>query len=138
MVYLDLPADLGYRHLALRAVLAVCQRLAQPAGFGDAVVSAVGEAFNNAVIHGGEPGAAGEAPRVEIAIGASRQAVEIQVADYGPGFSLSDVALPELDPLSIDELPERGMGLFIIHGLMTEVRYAPGRPNVLFMRKRLG
>jgi anti-sigma regulatory factor (Ser/Thr protein kinase) len=126
--------DLKFRYLALGVVAAVCRGLRQPAEIVDAVASAVGEAFNNAVIHADGPSNQGE---VEIEIEVRDGMIEIRVADYGAGFSLDKVASPALDPPSIDSLPERGMGLFIIQALMTQVDYVVGRPNVLRMSRAL-
>ncbi len=140
MLYLHLPATLTSRYLAVRAMSALCRALKQPDAFIDAVVSSVGEAFNNAVIHGVPANECDESEdSVEIEISLQDQTLEIRVLDYGRGFSLSDVPLFDLDvdPLTIDELPECGMGLCIIRGLMSQVEYDKGRPNVLSMRKDL-
>lgn len=132
MVYLQLPANLEYRYLAMRATQAACSPLGQPPEVLDALASAVGEAFNNAVLHGsaGAPEAG-----VEIEIDLQPDAIAIRVLDYGEGFSLASVPPPDLEAL--DDLPEGGMGLFIIRGLMSDVRYELGEPNVLCMRKEL-
>jgi serine/threonine-protein kinase RsbW len=132
MVYIQLPANLEYRYLAMRATQAACSPLGQPPDVLDALASAVGEAFNNAVLHGAGPA---EDPAVEIEIGLEPDAVEIRVLDYGQGFSLASVPPPDLEAL--DDLPEGGMGLYIIRGLMSDVAYEVGTPNVLYMRKEL-
>ena len=132
MVYLQLPANLEYRYLAMRATQAACLPHAQSPEVLDALASAVGEAFNNAVLHGSSDEAD---PAVEIEIGVEPGAVEIRVLDYGEGFSLDNVPEPDLEAL--DDLPEGGMGLFIIRGLMSDVEYQVGSPNVLYMRKDL-
>lgn len=134
MIYLQVPMDLKFRYLALGVVAAVCRRLRQPTEITDAVASAVGEAFNNAVIHADVSSRERE---VEIEVEVRDGMLEVRVADYGAGFSLDEVASPSLDPQSIESLPERGMGLFIIQGLMTRVDYVLGRPNVLRMSRAL-
>ena len=55
-----------------------------------------------------------------------------QMRDYGRSFDPRTVPPPDLDAL-----PESGMGAFIIQGLMDEIHYRPGHPNVLTLVKRL-
>lgn len=149
MVYIEVPASLTFRHLLMRALATVCRGLRQPAAFTDAVLSAVGEAFNNAVLHGAGPG--GAHPVVEVEVGVEADVMLIRICDYGAGFSLDAVPdlagladlvgldddLGPLDDAGVDRLPESGMGLFIMRALMAEVDYRPGRPNVLSLRKPL-
>ncbi len=55
----------------------------------------------------------------------------VELRDYGESFDLDAVATPDLD-----QLPESGLGIFIIKAFMT-IRYRPGRPNVLTLSKSL-
>lgn len=135
MIKLQVPAELTYRDVALRVVSASCKVFAgrsaavEPREFQDQVVSAVGEAFNNTVLHAyrGRPEG-----RVTIEVELLHEAVEIRIIDEGVAFDLSAVPTPELD-----ELPESGMGLFIMRAFMDDVSYRPGPPNVLRLRKCL-
>ena len=91
------------------------------------VVSAVGEAFNNIALHGH----AGMPPgpvRIEVAWDARR--LVVTMIDSGRTFDPASVAPPKLE-----EMPERGMGLFIMTKSMDEVDYQPGPPNVLRLVK---
>lgn len=137
MIRLNVPCSLDYRDLAMRLVAAACKlvdaqrRNDQTGGlepddeFDNMVISAFGEAFNNAVMHGkqsdGELG-------IEIETEAGR--VTIRLLDHGQSFDPDAVAPPILE-----QLPESGMGLFIIHACMHDVVYRPGRPNVLSMTR---
>jgi anti-sigma regulatory factor (Ser/Thr protein kinase) len=56
----------------------------------------------------------------------------VELRDDGASFDLDAVPEPNLP-----NLPERGMGVFIIRACMDELTYVPGRPNVLRMHKRL-
>jgi serine/threonine-protein kinase RsbW len=138
---LKVPGSLEYRDLAMRFVAAAC-RLAQVRAvsaaearrpddeFDDHVISAVGEAFNNAVLHGD-----GGESDVEIEIQLAADRLTVRLLDFGSSFDLAAVPTPDLD-----RLPESGMGLYIIRACMNEVTYEPGRPNVLSMTRhnRLG
>ena len=135
MIRLCLPGTLEYRDIALRVVSAASKLV--HAGGGDSrkeadefdaqVVSAFGEAFNNIAIHGyGGMAVAGD---VDMEIDVADERLSIRIMDTGRSF----------DPLGIpppEELPERGMGIFIIRSFMDEVRYRSGTPNVLEIVKR--
>jgi len=93
-------------------------------------VSAFGEAFNNVAIHGYrdlEPG------NVDIEISWTQEQIVIQMSDSGRTFDPD--ATP---PPALDELPEGGMGIFIMRSFMDEVENTAGPPNVLRLIKRRG
>lgn len=98
--------------------------------FRDAITTAFGEAFNNVVLHGYEDRTDGVLD-VEADLGASE--MTLRLLDTGRSADLGSA--PKLD---LDELVEGGMGVFMIHQLMDEVRYSPGSPNVLSLTKRTG
>lgn len=133
MIKLQVPAKLTYRDVALRVISAGCKvfasRVDLPVEFQDQVVSAIGEAFNNTVLHAyrGRPEG-----KVTIEFDPQDKQLEIRIIDDGQSFDLSAVPTPELD-----ELPESGMGLFIMRAFMDEVSYQAGPPNVLYLRKCL-
>ncbi len=132
------PGTLRYRDLAVRVVGAACKLVgtaddASTSGrsneWDNEVVSAFGEAFNNAAIHsysGKKPG------DVEVEVDVKPTSITIRLIDWGGSFALEDVPLPDLDAL-----PESGLGLYIIRSFMDEVTYKPGTPNVLSMTKHL-
>lgn len=119
----------------MRVVSAGCKIFASdskrvtPQQFQEEVVSALGEAFNNTVFHAyrGRPDG-----RVTIEVEPQGDLLEVRIIDEGITFDLSAVPTPDLD-----ELPESGMGLFIIRSFMDDVSYRSGPPNVLSLRKRL-
>jgi serine/threonine-protein kinase RsbW len=125
---------LEHRDVALRAVSAACKlvtRRPQRSEWNEFrmhVVSAVGEAFNNIVLHG----YAGKNEGViEMEIRTDPDRITIELRDYGESFDLDAVATPDLDLL-----PESGLGIFIMRAFMS-IRYRPGRPNVLTLSKSL-
>jgi serine/threonine-protein kinase RsbW len=136
IIRIEVEGQLAQRDVALRTVSDACRVvLARKRGRNkrrvlDHVLSAVGEAFNNIAVHGYR----GEEPGVvEIEVGVDRRGyLAVQMRDYGRSFDPRTVPPPDLDAL-----PESGMGAFIIQGLMDEIHYRPGRPNVLTLVKRL-
>lgn len=126
---LHVPGTIAYRHLAIRLVSTACKMAcdASEPTFEAEVVSAFGEAFNNVAVHGHR----GLAPAsVQIEIDWDDDKLTITMIDSGHTFDPNEVAPPNLD-----ELPERGMGWFIMTSCMDDVDYRPGPPNVLRMAK---
>src|SRR5262249_18050932 len=96
--------------------------------FDDQVISAFGEAFNNAVIHSYGP-SGGD---LEIEVDAATDRLVIRLLDFGRPFDMGQVPSPDLD-----SLPESGLGIFIMRSCMDDVTYPSGAPNVLSMTKFL-
>ena len=109
------------------------------------VVSAVGEAFNNIVLHGyanrqpSERVPRQQVPRrpvreqigsIDLRIQTRRGHIRIELRDWGSGFDPTEVPPP-----AFDTLPESGLGLFIMRSFM-EMAYRSGRPNLLTLSKR--
>jgi serine/threonine-protein kinase RsbW len=133
VIRLKVPGALKYRDLAVRVVAAACKLVGDPdkeqKSWSDQVISAFGEAFNNTAIHSNPGGTAGD---VDIEIEIGRDYITIRVVDFGNSYDFTNVPLPDLD-----NLPESGMGIFIIRSFMDEVSYVAGVPNVLSMTKRV-
>jgi serine/threonine-protein kinase RsbW len=152
VIRLRVPGSLTYRHLAVRVVAAACKMAApkrpssvttagtdkddsedgssQHTGdeFEAQTVSAFGEAFNNIAIHGYRHGLAGD---IDIEIDSDESGIVIRLMDTGRSFDPASVVPPDME-----DLPESGMGLFIMHSFMDEVEYSPGHPNMLRLAKR--
>ncbi len=77
--------------------------------------------------------------RVEVDILFCRDRLTFKVCDSGKRMELSKVQPLVFDPLKVETLPERGMGVFILKSLMDEISYevVDGR-NILTMSKYLG
>jgi serine/threonine-protein kinase RsbW len=133
---LRVPGALAFRNVAIRVVSTACKMaLEGDAGGGGGegddfeaeVVSAFGEAFNNIAIHGYR----GLAPEpVHIEVDWDEEKIVITAIDTGHIFDPKLVAVPDLE-----QLHERGMGLFIMRSCMDAVEYRPGPPNVLRLVK---
>ncbi len=136
MIKLQLKGELGHRNVAVRMVSGACKLMFRHApatpeemeAFQDEIVSAFGEAFNNIALHAYKH--RGAMPiRIEIAVG--EDDLTIRLEDNGDSYDPTQVAQPHLD-----ELPESGLGLFIIRSFVDQVQYQPGPPNVLELIKR--
>ncbi len=150
MISLSVPGTLEYRDVAVRVVGAAC-KLHKTSLYGSAdapelrsandlsdeevsqVVSAFGEAFNNLALHGYKGLAPGRIALTIVPLPPSDGrpgGVEITMEDTGHVFDpAGHLDLPE-------ELPERGMGLFIMRSFLDEIRYVGGPPNRLILVKR--
>jgi len=80
---------------------------------------AVGEACNNAVLHGKSHE---EVFEVQFEVQDNRMVIEVR--DNGNGFDLDEYQAPEPG-----ELRENGLGIFIMKTLMDEVDFIPAKNN---------
>ncbi len=168
MVRLTIPAQHAFRDLLVSAVLAAVDAEASSADARerlpdvarerlpdvarerlpdvarDEIVSALGEAFNNIVLHAYRDVRGGT---IDMRACATPTSVEVVLSDRGRSFDPSAIAAyaapqmddaGDIDDIDLDRLPEGGMGLFIIRSFMDEMTYVAGgggRPNVLVLRK---
>jgi serine/threonine-protein kinase RsbW len=133
IIRLEVQGTLEHRDVALRTVSAACRLPFRGARedrfqeFRSHVVSAVGEAFNNIAIHGYK----GRAPgTVEIEVAATADQLSVELRDYGMSYDPDAAPSPDLE-----NLPESGLGVFIMKSFMDRVEYTPGAPNVLKLTK---
>jgi serine/threonine-protein kinase RsbW len=133
LIKIQMVGRLQHRDLVLRSVAAACKLCNARTDsvwndFRTQVVTAVGEAFNNIVLHSYEGQDEGI---LEIEIQTRPDEIVIEFRDWGESFDPESVPLPDFD-----SLPESGLGIFIIKTFM-DIRYTAGRPNVLTMTKSL-
>jgi serine/threonine-protein kinase RsbW len=134
VVSLEVPGKIECRNIVMRTVSAAC-KLAGLAGrgvgrdFGADVLSAVGEAYNNIVLHG----YAGRKPgSVQMKIRSCPECVQVEIKDTGASFDPAQASPPDLSAL-----PESGIGVFLMRAMVDEVFYVAGCPNVLTLVKHL-
>lgn len=137
VIHLRVPGQLAYRELVTRTVAFACKhaRIAKPDGRGEPLseefshetVSAIGEAFNNVALHGYDGRAVGD---VTLEIETLSDRMVVQLSDDGSSFDPAAVPDPDLA-----QLPESGMGLYIIRAFVDELSYTPGPPNSLRFTK---
>lgn len=138
VVSLRVPGRLDHRELVIRTVALACKNASENAGamhggqreeLTNQLVSAVGEAFNNAVLHA----YAGRVPgEVEIVTTYDDERIVVDVVDFGASFAPDTVPAPDLGTL-----PTSGMGLYIIRSFVDRLEYLPGQPNILRLTKVL-
>jgi len=137
VVCLEVPGKIECRDVVMRTVSAACQWIglaAQKQGlpgsdFQAHVVSAVGEAYNNIVLHGYAGRRVGP---VQVEIENGSECVRVVIKDTGASFDPSQAASPDLAAL-----PESGLGIFVMRSMVDELSYVAGSPNVLTLVKRL-
>lgn len=116
------------------AVRGICQGLPFSGEEVDALELAVCEAANNAIKHAykGKPDGS-----VRVNVVVNDAGLVICVQDRGAPLEDTTKLANELTaPRSVNELPEGGMGLFLIRKAVDSVGYKAGDPdNVLVMRK---
>jgi serine/threonine-protein kinase RsbW len=133
-VFLEVPGKLECRNVVMRTVSAVCRSAGITSDernreVGVNVLSAVGEAYNNIVLHG----YSGRVPgSVQVKIRNCPKCVQVEIKDTGASFDPTQAPLPDLTAL-----PESGLGIFLIRAMVDEVSYVAGSPNRLTMTKYL-
>lgn len=128
-VSLRLEASLEQRPLAIDLVSTLSSHVrTADRNFRHEMVTAFGEAFNNIVIHGYRDRSDGV---LDIEAELSEEHMTLRLMDTGHAVDFGGLRPPDLD-----SMPERGMGVFMIHALVDEVLYRGGAPNVLSLTKR--
>jgi serine/threonine-protein kinase RsbW len=132
-ICLEVPAKIACRKVVMRTVSAVCKlntaaNHAQESLCMD-LLSAVGEAYNNIVLHG----YAGRTPGpIRMKIRNCSRSVSVEISDTGESFDPAQAPPPDLA-----SLPESGIGIFLMRSMVDEISYVAGCPNVLTLVKRL-
>jgi serine/threonine-protein kinase RsbW len=134
---ITLRADSRLENVELlgRAVRSLCVGAGLPAREAALVELAVVEAANNVVRHAYrlEPG-----HPLEIVFAVDGERFTLEVADEGIPMPPMGTPVLEFDPTDIANLPEGGMGLYLISSVMDEVAYrSEGGRNALSMKRRL-
>lgn len=93
------------------------------------------EALNNVYEHSYENSGEGF---VELRISLLDGVFKIELTDYGKARSILKPAVLEFDPEDIENLPEGGMGLYLIEQIMDETHYTTFKDrNTLIMIKNI-
>jgi serine/threonine-protein kinase RsbW len=137
IITLEVPGRIECRDMVLRTVSSACKlvmpdkgaRVSRCSELTSHLVSAVGEAYNNIVLHGYAGRNTGS---VKMQIENCSDWMRVIVTDSGASFDPAQAVPPDLDAL-----PESGLGVFIIRSFVDEVTYVAGPPNVLTLFKRL-
>jgi len=114
-------------------------KICAEAGFGqetaDQIELCVVEAVNNAIEHAYKNTAGND---VEVMIELTSSGITVKVCDAGESMRSLKQSKLDFDPSDIANLPEGGMGLYLIQQIMDTVRYESfGKKNILTMTKKL-
>lgn len=127
----EVPGNLVYRDLLGGVVAGVCRTIAEDVGLpdlADNVLTAFNEAFNNVVLHAYEQ----RSGSVQLVLDLDASSLRICLLDVGEQFRLADVSMPRFaitETLSIEDLPEGGMGVFLMRAVMDVVTYEAAANN---------
>lgn len=98
------------------------------------IINAVIEALNNIVEH------TFVERQGEVSLYATflHNALNVRIEDNGPPMQKRSITPLDFDPANLADLPEGGMGIAIIQGVMDKVTYArEGNLNIVAMTKQL-
>jgi len=100
------------------------------------IEACVVEAINNTIEHAYQHTTG---HRVEVNVNLYLDRIAFKVCDTGLSMKPAISPALDFDPKDIDQLPEGGMGLFIIHQIMDQVTYRTDNgQNILEMTKTFG
>ncbi len=139
IVKLSVPGSTASRGQVLEAVERACRQFTahqsrSVEGFVNEMLSAVGEAFNNIAIHAYDDS---NRRSVYVEISFENDFVTTTLKDFGVAFRPRPRVDLDLSRVGPRDLPESGMGMFIMRAFVDEIVYTPGSPNVLQLRKRV-
>ncbi len=135
VVTLRIDSRLANVELVARAVRGLCNAAGMPGRECARVELALVEAVNNVVRHAYR-GQAGH--WVEVVFTAEEGRISLEVADEGTAMPPRATPVFDFDPSDLANIPEGGMGLYLIHSVMDTVEYhsRDGR-NALVMTHRI-
>jgi anti-sigma regulatory factor (Ser/Thr protein kinase) len=106
------PVELEHGSVIRQRIRGLMETTQFPDEAVDDVILAVGEAFANAVVHGG----GSRFDQVGVSVWARQRSISIELRYPGEPFDLAPPNEPELEQLT-------GRGRFLMHALMDAVRY---------------
>ena len=138
-IVISIPSDAGYIRVVRLAVMGIASRMALSFEDIEDIKLAVSEACNNAVLHA-RPNpnvASGKKSPITIRLRTFGDRLEISVEDDGHVASPDLIRPKHIAPTSQYDLPEGGMGLFLIETLMDKVEHETGEKTIVRMTKFL-
>jgi serine/threonine-protein kinase RsbW len=120
---LSLPSKLGHEKVAMSTAASVAKLMGFSEDRIEDLKTAVAEACINAIEHGNRMD---ESLKVGIILSMTATTLEIRVWDRGDGLD-AEIPPPDIDSKMAGEDNPRGMGVFLIQGLMDEVEWMSGQ-----------
>lgn len=129
IIKMTLPCKPDYVMVARMAISAIANKMDFDIEEIDDIKVAVGEACNNAIIHG-----CGEKDTYDLEAVLDNECLEIKVTDHGEGFDVESCETPDLENPKVG-----GLGIFIIKTLMDEVDVTSnsGKGTTVTMKKKI-
>jgi serine/threonine-protein kinase RsbW len=116
---LSMPSKLGHEKVAMSTAASVARLMGFSEDRIEDLKTAVAEACINSIEHGNRMDAS---LKVGIILSMTATTLEIRVWDHGTGLDANTPA-PDIDSKMAGEENPRGMGMFLIQGLMDEVEW---------------
>ncbi len=121
-VEIRLPSRLGYEKVAMGTAASVAKLMGFPEARIEDLKTAVAEACINAIEHGNQ---LNEKLSVGVILSSSDESLEVKVMDNGGGMQ-REPAKPDIDSKISGEEDPRGIGIFLIQGLVDEAEWVKG------------
>jgi len=130
-VEVKLPSVLGFEKVAMGTAASAARLMGFPEDRVEDLKTAIAEACINAMEHGNH---FNDDLRIAVTLTLRDDALEVLVADKGPGMknapdSRTQIAPPDIDKKMHGEEPARGLGMFLIQALMDEAEWVVGGPE---------
>lgn len=142
-VTLHVPSKYSYLRIVRQSVMDICARMGASEYDAAQLEMAVDEACANIIEHsyGGEKSSNEQANGLGLRMNLLLQDgnIVVELYDYGKGFDFESYSFPAPEQY-IDNQQERGLGMYIIHQFVDEIRYErdTGMGNCLRLTKKLG
>lgn len=135
-IKLTVEADMRKVFLVGLAINGICAHYPFTRLEGYLIETSVVEAVNNVINHAYKNSAGN---KLTVICRAHSDHLTFEVWDWGKGMETFDVSRLDYDPHDVENLPESGMGLFIIQQVMDKVEYKRVEDkNILSMTKMFG
>ncbi len=121
-----IESELGQVPLAGVSIRALCEHFRLPRDLAYQIELCVVEILNNVIEYGygmqkGNP--------IEVRCRFEQSSVRIAVVDQARPMESFEIPQVDYNPHDVENLPERGFGLFLVHEIMDEVTYETQRKN---------
>ena len=129
-VEVRIPSELGFEKVAMSTAASMAALMGFSSDRIEDLKTAVAEACINAIEHGNQ---LDNTLSVGVVLSTTEDQLEVKVIDHGAGVSMAPRS-PDIDRKMHGEEDPRGMGMFLIQGLVDEAEWHKGPPGKSFVR----
>jgi serine/threonine-protein kinase RsbW len=129
-VEVRIPSELGFEKVAMSTAASMAALMGFSSDRIEDLKTAVAEACINAIEHGNH---LDNTLSVGVVLSTTEDQLEVKVIDHGAGLSVTPHS-PDIDRKMHGEEDPRGMGMFLIQGLVDEAEWHKGPPGKSFVR----